>query len=119
MPLIVRAVIVAVDDADRIVHLQPVFKAKPAARIKFQHPAVFDPYPHAGGDFDRLSGFQRKTVWREKVVACAARGSAPGQADRFVNGFPVRAERLLPGRTKLCFRDFFKSCDAFHFQILP
>ena len=40
MPLIVRIIIITVNDADRIVKLEPELKSKPAPRVALEHSSI-------------------------------------------------------------------------------
>ena len=76
VPLIIRIIIVRVDNAHGVVKLQTVLKPQPAARVKGQKVPVVYLRADARGNFHAFAPFQREIGGGEKIVTRAARSSA-------------------------------------------
>lgn len=112
--LVRGVVIVAVDDADRVVELQAVFEPQPAARVDLEHPAVLDAGADARGDLDRLARRNGQRARRVKIIARTARRGAARQLQRPVDGGAILAEAVAIPLAELRLGNLLKSCNALH-----
>ena len=118
MSLIVRIIVIAVNDPDGIVELQSVFESQAAPRIAFQHPFRFHPYADPGRDLDGFPRFQRDIRRREEIISGASCRRAAREPDIFINimdFFLIRnPQRVSPPCKELFKTYFFKLCDSLH-----
>ena len=87
MPLVFGMDVIAVDNADRIVHLQAVFESQPGTREQLQHPAVRDLSADPGRDQNGLVRDKRKCLRGKEVISSRTYGRAARQPDPLVNLF--------------------------------
>ena len=109
MPFVVRTVVIFVDDTERIVELQAVFKPETALWRDEEHPSRCDAAAQSRGDAHALSRLQMDIPGRLKVVSGASRRRADRKFDGKRRFFQMGAVFRQPR-----FADPFKFCDPFH-----
>ena len=118
MPLIIRIIIITVDDPHRIVKLQPVFEAEPAAGITFEDPLRLHPDADACRNLYRLARCQRDICRSKEIVSGASCGGTSRQTDSIIDFLyfaPVRnPQGISPSFQKLFKTYLFKSCYSLH-----
>lgn len=120
MAFIIRTVIIAVDDSDRIVELQPVFESQSAPREQHQDPAFFHPCFHTGRNFHRFPGCKCYVNRKAEIISCRSGRRPLGKRRALIGGTDrLRwrfAERADPSFLKLFKAYLFEFSYPAHFH---
>lgn len=117
MAFVFRLAVVAVDNANRVVHLQAVFEPEPRAREQLQHPAVCDFGADTGRDQNGLMRDEGKRFRGKEVVAGGANRCPARQADILIDPLCIllaASGNAAPISNKLLFGNLMELCDLLH-----
>ena len=116
MSFIVRIIIVTVDDTDRIVKLQTIFKSESTSRITLQHPLFFHMHPYTGRNLYRLSRCNGKINRGIEIIPGRSAGCTLWEFDSVIDFLNLLCTTLVkcifPGCFELCEAHLFKLCNS-------